>query len=69
MIKQTAEKIIHIGGGKLKTKINVPKRFPKKPGEKESHDPIDVIQMPMEKFKIKSIKPEVIPVKSKKDIF
>ena len=66
---KTAEKIIHIGGGKLKTKINVPKRFPKKPGEKESHDPIDVIQMPMEKFKIKSIKPEVIPVKSKKDIF
>jgi len=66
---KTAEKIIHIGGGKLKTKINVPKRFPKKPGEKESHDPIDVIQMPMEKFKIKSIKSEVIPVKSKKDIF
>ena len=66
---KTAEKIIHIGGGKLKTKINVPKRFPKKPGEKESHDPIHVIQMPMEKFKIKSIKPEVIPVKSKKDIF
>jgi len=66
---KTAEKIIHIGGGKLKTKINVPKRFPKKPGEKESHDPIDVIQMPMEKFKIKSIKPEVIAVKSKKDIF
>jgi hypothetical protein len=66
---KTAEKIIQIGGGKEITKINIPKRFPKKQGEKESHDPIDVIQIPIDKFKIKSSKPEVISIKSKKDIF
>ena len=66
---KTAEKIIQIGGGKEKTEINIPKRFPKKQGEKESHDPIDVIQIPIDKFKIKSSKPEVISIKSKKDIF
>lgn len=65
---KTAEKIIQIGGDK-ETKINIPKRFPKKPGEKESHDPIDVIQIPISKFKIKTSKVEMIPVKSKKDIF
>jgi len=66
---KTAEKIIQICGGKEKAKINVPKRFPKKQGEKESHDPIDVIQISIDKFKIKQSKPEIIPVKSKKDIF
>ena len=66
---KTAEKIIQIGGGKEKTEINVPKRFPKKQGEKESHDPIDVIRIPIDKFKIKQSKPEIMSVKSKKDIF
>jgi len=66
---KTAEKIIQIGGGKEKTEINVPKRFPKKQGEKESHDPIDVIRIPVDKFKIKQSKPEIMSVKSKKDIF
>jgi hypothetical protein len=66
---KTAEKIIQICGGKEKAKINVPKRFPKKQGEKESHDPIDVIQISIDKFKIKQSRPEIIPVKSKKDIF
>jgi hypothetical protein len=42
---------------------------PQKQGEKESHDPIDVIQLPINKFKIKSSRVEVIPIKSKKDIF
>jgi hypothetical protein len=65
---KTAEKIVQIGG-KEETKINIPKRFPKKQGEKESHDPIDVIQLPINKFKIKSSRVEVIPIKSKKDIF
>ena len=57
------------GGGKDKTEINVPKRFPKKQGEKESHDPIDVIRIPIDKFKINQSKPEIMSVKSKKDIF
>ena len=66
---KTAEKIIQIGGGKDKTEINVPKRFPKKQGEKESHDPIDVIRIPIDKFKINQSRPEIMSVKSKKDIF
>jgi len=65
---RTAEKIISICGEK-ETKINTPKRFPKGPGEKESHDPIDVIQIPIKKFKNKSYEPELINIKSKNDIF
>jgi hypothetical protein len=44
------------------------KRFPKKLNEKESHDPIEVVKIPMDKFSKKHIEPEVINIKSKKDI-
>jgi hypothetical protein len=54
---------------KKKLKSIYQKDFLKKQGEKESHDPIDVIQLPINKFKIKSSRVEVIPIKSKKDIF
>jgi hypothetical protein len=44
------------------------KRFPKKLNEKESHDPIEVVKISMERFIKKSVQPEEINIKSKKDI-
>jgi len=44
------------------------KRFPKKLNEKESHDPIEVVKIPMGRFNLKHIQPEVLNIKSKKDI-
>jgi hypothetical protein len=60
-------------GEKLKELFNVEfgiqKRFPKKENEKTSYGGIEVVEVPIEKFKKESSEVEIIPIRNKDEIF
>jgi len=53
----------------FKVEFGIQKRFPKKDNEKTSYGGIEVIEVPIEKFKKESSEVEILPIRNKDEIF
>jgi hypothetical protein len=52
----------------FKAELGHGKRYPKKPTQKKSNNPVRCVKIPMSNFKKEENEIEILPMKSKKDI-